>query len=283
MKIFDSHCHYNLSPLLEDWQTHWNTSQEHGIIGSIVVGTDLETSREAISIAKQATDLFPAVGIHPGHWQLNSNQDMQQVMSELELILQKNEVQAFGETGLDYFRMPADAQEAQNIQEIQKNALIMQLEMVRTFQKKKASDAKLPVILHVRDTQTLETATPGNAYWDVINITQKYSDLQFILHCVSGPQAYVRTMIERGAFVSVAANCTYPSAQSIRDLVSLIPSEKILIETDAPFLPPQGFRGKQCEPWMITLTMEYLATHFGVTEQQLLANTQSCFGIPLNV
>lgn len=270
MHIFDTHCHYNLDPLDQNWQEHWQQAQERGVVGSIVVGTTLETSQLANTISKQHNQLYSAIGIHPAYVQ-ELNQPMPTVMAELEKCIAPKKVVAIGETGLDYFRLKKSAPETPHIIENQKKALVEHIKL--------AQKNSLPVILHVRDQEIPEVNTPGNAYWDVVEITSHFPDVQYILHCVSGPLAYVQEMLTRGAYVSVAANVTYNSAQHIRTLVANTPKTKLLLETDAPYLPPQTFRGQMCEPWMISQTAQYLEQEMNLNLEQIYNNTFECFSL----
>jgi TatD DNase family protein len=278
MHIFDTHCHYNLDPLDQSWQDHWQQAQAKGVVGSIVVGTTLETSKLATEIAEQNKNLFCAVGVHPAYVEElasseSSNATLQQTISELEEIIttKTKKIVAIGETGLDYFRLKKADPETNQIKENQKLALIEHIKL--------AEKHGLPVILHVRDQEIPETHTPGNAYWDVVEITSHFLDVQYILHCVSGPLTYMQEMISRGAYVSVAANVTYNSAHHIRTLVANTPQTRLLLETDAPYLPPQPFRGQMCEPHMISQTAQYLEQEMNINLDQMYDNTFSCFSL----
>lgn len=267
MHIFDTHCHYNLDPLYETWQSHWQKAQTEHVAGSIVVGTTLETSLLATNISNQTENLYSAVGIHPAYVQ-----ELMDTKLEENFFLDSKTSQkivAIGETGLDYFRLNQTDSQTEQIKSYQKLALTEQCELARKY--------SLPVILHVRDQEIPESPTTDNAYWDVLEITVHFPDLQFILHCVSGPLAYVREMVTRGAFVSVAANITYPSAHHIRTLIANTPQNKLLLETDAPYLPPQSYRGQLCEPFMISQTALFLEQEMDINLAEVFDNTFSCF------
>jgi TatD DNase family protein len=252
MKIFDTHCHYNMTPLYENWREHWQKAQEHGVIGSVVVGTNIETSKRAVEIAQVEENLLAAVGVHPHEYNDIDSTDLPTILlthqSVLLMLIKHNPVIAIGETGLDYFRLPSENQEV-SIRN-QQQALRMHIQL--------ANEYSLPLILHVRDTGE-------QAYWDVLQLlTDDYLfKAPFILHCVSGPKKYVEQALEMGAYIGVAGNATYSSAEPIRELVRLVPNDRLLTETDAPFLPPQPHRGKQCEPWMIAETAKYLVEKLG--------------------
>jgi TatD DNase family protein len=287
--IIDTHCHYNLDPLWEDWNAHWIQAQNHGVGASIVVGTTKETSAQAITIAQQQPRLFAAIGYHPSYyqeyieelvriksWPLSPNKLHQKVttdLTELQDMFDPTTVVALGETGLDYFRLPKDTTQQQVIKQLQQQALTEHLKLASKYQ--------VSVILHVRDQQVPEVPTPGNAYWDTLDLVRAHltqgNQLLFILHCVSGPLSYVHTMVELGGYIGIAGNVTYPSANHIRTLVTSVPTSKLLLETDAPYLPPQSSRGKTCQPYLISETAQFVYQLTNTTPEQLITNTYTLF------
>lgn len=274
MKIIDTHVHYNMDPLFENWRHHWEKAQAHGVEKSIVVGTTLETSQRAVAIAHQEPNLYAAVGIHPNYTSTD--------LSSFEELLSQPKVIAIGETGLDYFRVTDEKEK-----KIQQQAFRTHVKLAKNYHKL--------VIIHVRDQATPEEPTPGNAYWDALAIlkenneprpststtanvslaehcyrnadqlitqyasAEKSEPLTFILHCVSGPLSYLDEAISLGGYIGVAGNVTYKSADRIREIVKRVPVNRLLLETDAPFLPPVPYRGQACEPWMISETASALA------------------------
>lgn len=244
-EIIDTHCHYNMEPLYADWRTHWQKAQENGVVRSIIPGTDLETSRRAVEIAEQDPALQALVGMHPGLI-VETSPVLEEVVQEFERLLASEKVVGIGEIGLDYFHTTSEDERAQ-----QRVWLAAQLELATKY--------SAPIALHVRDKESPEERVAGNAYWDTMSALEaaEFSG-EFILHCVSGPVSYVTQLVAQGAYVSFAGNLTYPKAQAIRDYLKLVEPNKILCETDAPFLPPQQFRGQVCEPWMIRHTAEFL-------------------------
>lgn len=315
--IIDTHCHYNLEPLAADWQNHWQAAQDKGVTASVIVGTSVETSQKAIIQAESDNRLVASVGIHPNYWQRQHTAEkpvtpemITEQLQKLDALIathqtaasatNKSKIVAIGETGLDYFRQDKKALAFEQLKQNQQLAFKMQLDL--------ASKYSLPVILHVRDDAVLSdssttdslaeaqnpnaTQTPlANAYWDTYSMIKSHilhlghdnlsekptNSLNFILHCVSGPTEYVRAMVELGAYVGVAANVTYKSADHLRSLVQMVPHDKLLLETDAPFLPPHRYRGQICEPWMIAETAAYLFDLVKSDFQQLITNSTTLF------
>lgn len=252
--VVDTHCHFNLDPLFENWQSHLLSAKKANVDFWWIPGTNFETSRKAIYIASKEASCTPFVGVHPTEV-AESEFDAEQSVRRLASLKQEADslgvtIGGIGEIGLDYFRLKEDDFASR---QDQRTWFRLQLELAQRWQ--------MPVILHVRDREVPEDVTPGNAYWDVLQIVQDIgAPAEFTLHCVSGPQNYVRAMLKLGAYCGFDGNLTYPNAHEIRALWRLVPAERRLLETDAPYLPPQSHRGQVCEPWMISQTAEFAKT-----------------------
>ncbi len=281
--IIDTHAHYNLEPLYSDWKMHWEKAQAYGVVQSLVVGSTLEDSLIALEIAKAEKGLYATMGIHPSHFSVSekqSNADLDATLLHMQMSCKKQfeaagetdakngeqdivsrKLVAIGEIGLDYFRLePTDKKSRDQ----QKHYFIEQLKIAKTY--------SLPVIIHSRDTS-------DEAYTDIYEIVSANvpNDYPVLLHCISGPQEYLKKMVQRGAYIGVGGNSTYKNADHIRELITLTPPDRILLETDAPYLPPHPHRGNVCEPWMISLTAEYIYELTNTTPKQILENTYRFF------
>lgn len=266
------------------WKDEWDKAQAHNVKKSVVVGTTLESSQTALTISMQDENLYASIGIHPHEYSeviqiadtlkhLKDIPNLYKTDKKLRSLYKMShelhsKVVAIGETGLDFFRMG-------------KFAYLPKCLQVYGFIEhiKLADKLKLPLILHVRDDDLSENK--NSAYWYTLTMLKRYkqNNLPFILHCVSGPEKYVQEALAMGAYVSVAGNVTYKNADHIRTLASLVPSDKLLLETDAPFLPPQQYRGKQCEPWMISLTANYLQNELKRDLEQIYENSLKVFNL----
>jgi TatD DNase family protein len=265
--IIDTHAHYNLSPLLENWQQHWQKAQAKGIVSTIIVGANLETSQTALEVAKKEKGFFASVGVHPddiAELDINFLENLikNEVHSNKKITKKEKrnkKIIAIGEIGLDYFRLDPQDSNTPQIKQKQKEGFIKQIEL--------ANKLNLPIIVHIRD-----------AYNDALEIIKNNPPKnKFVLHCFSGNPDYIKEMIELGAYFGVDGNITYKNASDLRDLLHLIPKNKVIVETDSPYLPPIPYRGKVCEPWMITLTADYLSENFQISKKQLLINSQIIF------
>lgn len=298
--IIDTHCHYNLEPLLtsnekekvqvgwkekdgydvfeyvETWEQHLKKAVEAGIKKTIVVGTNFISSRVAIDLSEKSPHLFATVGYHPHEYQdIDFAQSYDEHQNELTTNMEElsflitEKVVAVGETGLDYFRLPEKDRETEIIKKLQKKSFEKQIQLSIQY--------NLPVIVHVRDKEALEKKTEGNAYWDALKILQELNVKKFVLHCASGPLSYIKEAVEMGGYMGFDGNISYPNAEHIREIFKIVPKDRRVVETDAPYLPPQEYRGKTCEPWMIVKTVEYIEQTFKIERASFYENSLRLF------
>lgn len=220
--IFDTHCHLMSEYYEEENIMHVLNDAYYAGVGSILnVSYDMKTSSEAVSqVFQYASDknipkIYAAVGIHPT--EVESCND--QTIANLTKLIQTGGVIAVGEIGLDYFHKNADP-------EVQKKWFIEQLKMAKKFD--------LPVLLHIR-----------NAFDDAYEIVKSEQITKGILHCFTGTNEIAQKFIKLGFYVSFAGNVTYKNAQDLQEVVPHIPSDRILVETDAPYLTPEPLRGRK--------------------------------------
>jgi len=286
MLIFDTHCHYNLEPLYSGqafcfkvkekdpilqmhWQNHWQKSKKEGIAKSIVVGPGIKSSKKAIEIAEAETNLYAAVGIHPER--ANKINDIQNALEELAILAKSKKVVAIGETGLDCFYLNSEnPDKILQIKQKQKELFVGQINL--------ANELNLPLILHVRD-KTEE------AYLETLEIIEQYWQFKksLIFHCVSGPEIYIKKALNlNNSYFGFDGNLTFKKADDIRAIFSLVQktdSSKILLETDAPYLAPEPYRGQICEPWMIKEIAVYAKDKLGANLKTIYQNSLNAFNI----
>lgn len=228
MRLADPHCHLQDARFEADREAVIACALEH-LDWIMVIGDDLPNSRLAVSYAHDR--VYAAVGVHPYH-AVDVNDA---AISELRTLARNRCVKAIGEIGLDYFNefSPRAAQQP---------AFVRQLEL--------ASELRLPVVIHNRaaDEDTLAILTP---YLDRLS--------GCVMHCFGSDAAFAQRCVELGIYVSFAGNVTFPKAQPLRDAVKAVPLDRLLVETDAPYLAPQTVRGRRCEPHFVRYTAETLA------------------------
>lgn len=278
MLIFDTHCHYNL--LGSKWQEELELAMQYGVKQSIVVGVDWPSSQKAVELAKQKKSfLFASIGIHPlsipqelsaSQWALWLQTEIQ----KLKRLYLKNKqfICAVGEIGLDFFhyKLNRDNQQFQLIKERQLILFEQQLEL--------AKNLNLPVIIHSREQSKL-TQNANHAIAIIGTIMQRHSRLKYLLHCFSWSKKEIRKIKNLNFYLGMAGNITYPNSNKLRDTLLDLPKSKLLLETDAPYLPPQDFRGQKCQPWMISKTAEFISQKLNLSLEQIYQNSFNFFQI----
>jgi TatD DNase family protein len=223
-----------------------------GVDRIVTVGTGIESCRAALELAERHDKVFAALGIDPH--QAGGHEASR--LGELRDLLDHERVVAVGETGLDYYRDHAS-------RERQRKLFEAQLEL--------ASDLARPVVIHTREADR-DTAEVLSGFGGTV-----------VMHCFSSP-GLLATAVERGYYVSFAGNVTYPKANDLRSAAAQVPGERILAETDSPYLAPQARRGRPNEPANVLLTVEALAEARGEDPEELGAridaNASAAFSLP---
>ena len=256
--FIDSHAHLEGKRFDQDREQVISRAHEAGVeaILAIGIGDGPGTLDCAIKLAERFPAIYATTGIHPHEAELAKESDF----AEMERLARHPKVIAWGEIGLDYFydHSPRD---------VQANVFVQQMEL--------AGAAKLPIIIHCRASDGSE-----NAWDDTIRLLRENwasSGLGGILHCFSGTLAHAQAALDLGFTVSFAGNLTFPKAHSIRDVAKELPLERILIETDSPFLAPIPHRGKRNEPAFVVETARVLADIRGLSLDEIGARTTENF------
>jgi TatD DNase family protein len=216
-----------------------------GVGRMLTVGMDAETNPAAIAAAERHAEVFAAIGRHPN--EASGFDDL--TVAEITRLGAHEKVRAIGETGLDFYRDSAPASE-------QRRAFAAQIEIAR--------DLDLPIVIHARDAEGSTEAI------DEIFATldARAAGRTVVLHCFSAP-GRVADAAERGWYCSFAGNVTYPSSEELRAAAAAVPEERILVETDAPYLTPQEMRGRRNQPANVVATARVVAAARGVSYEQL--------------
>jgi TatD DNase family protein len=229
-----------------------------GVVRMLTVGMNAETNAEAVASTARHGAVFAAVGRHPN--EAGGFDDA--TTTELLELGRHEKVRAIGETGLDFYRDYAAADD-------QRRAFRAQIEVAR--------ELELPIVIHARDPEG-ETGAIDEIF-DTLDAHA--GEAAVILHCFSAPQRVVDAA-ERGWYCSFAGNATYPSAKELRFTAAKVPENRILVETDAPYLAPQPMRGKRNQPAFVVETARAIAEERGVPyedlERTVEANARTLFG-----
>lgn len=253
-RVFDSHCHLDSLP------DPVQAASEPGLSGLVTVGADLEHARAAVRLAASLPNVWAAVGLHP----TDAATDSPEVRGGLEALADAPRVVAIGETGLDYY-WDASTKPAQ----------------VRAFEWQLDLAARLgkPVVVHCRD-KLLSTA----AYDDTAAMLRNAAHRQGVLHCFPGNLELLNAGLALGFMISFAGNVTYKNAIALQEAAKLVPRDRLLVETDSPYLSPMPHRGKPNRPANVAYTLAFLAhlldVPVGELEAVTEANARKLYGLP---
>lgn len=262
--MIDTHCHLNLDPLVKDFRAHFHAAKTAGINQIIVPGVNRVSSQIAVQIASQFKDVSAAVGLHPDEAEtVMTTQTTQEIYDWLMAWGQKPEVLAIGESGLDYFRLPDDSLQTKHLKSFQKKLFKLHLKV--------ATQVNKPILIHIRDEST-NAAVAGPAHQDAIQLLAR-NPVKGVLHCFSGDTKYLHQAVDLGLYISFAGNVTFKNADGLRQLLHQVPIDRLLLETDAPFLNPN--RGQWPNtPAQITKTYQVVANELDLSVSQLADQIQ---------
>ncbi|MCX5715205.1 MAG: TatD family hydrolase [Candidatus Omnitrophica bacterium] len=237
--FIETHCHLDFPEYNLDRDTVIQQAKSEGIEYIINIGSSLEGSIRSIDLAQRYSCVFATVGIHPheadGFSQVN--------LQSLEKLASQEKVVAIGEIGLDYFKN-------YSLAENQKKLFLSLVDLAKI--------KDLPLVIHTRQAQE-----------DTLSILREAMPIRAVVHCFSGDELFLKECLDLGFFVSFTCNITYKKAQNLRDLVKLVPKDRLMLETDAPFLSPEGFRGKRNEPAHVKIVASEIARIRGESLEEI--------------
>lgn len=255
---FDSHCHLDMEPLSTEQEAVIERAYKSGVWGMINVGSSLRGSEASVALAGKYPNIWASVGLHPHDAEAVT--DIDDACESLRELAKDDKVVAIGEIGLDYFNL-----ENVGLKKTQKELFRAQLEL--------ASELSLPVIIHTRDAES-----------DTLEILKRYK-LKGVVHCFTGTPDYARKLLDLGYCIGFTGFVTFEQDKfdGIREAVKIVPQEKILIETDAPFLAPEPYRGKPNEPAYVSLVAKKIAELKEMDTEEVvritMENTKKLFDI----
>ncbi|MDD2689433.1 MAG: TatD family hydrolase [Candidatus Omnitrophica bacterium] len=227
--FIDTHCHLDFPQFNQDRSQVIERARAEGIEYVINIGSSVKGSIDSLGLSKEYDFIYASVGIHP-HEADNFDEKSENSIRQLA---KKEKVVAIGEIGLDYFKNYSKL-------ENQKPLFISMLKLAKELDK--------PVVIHSRQAQN-----------DTLKIIKESMPLKGVVHCFSGDVDFLKAFLDLGFFVSFTCNITYKNANNLRAIVKETPLEKLLLETDAPYLAPEGLRGARNEPAFIKLLAEEVA------------------------
>ncbi|NLC15898.1 MAG: TatD family hydrolase [Firmicutes bacterium] len=243
--VFDTHAHVSARAFDKDRHEVLGRARDLGIV-FLEVGFNEDSSRKALALAEEAGG-FCAVGIHPHDAMADESLEARWQYIET-LALQSPRVKAIGEIGLDYYRELSP-------KKAQADAFVMGLDLARRH--------RLPAIIHQRQCS-----------WDVVSILEKHGcDIPLVFHCFSEGIDYARKCLDLGGYIGLGGPLTYPRNGYLRDMLKFLPPDRLLVETDCPWLPPQSKRGKRNEPAYIMEVIQAIAGVLGRPPAEIMKLT----------
>ena len=230
-ELFDTHAHLHVPEFAEDLAAVLERARAAGVQRLVTIGTDVETTVAAVALAEREDRVWATAGIHPH----DAAAADEAAFAAIARLAGHPRVVAIGEIGLDFFRnlSPPDVQE-------------------QTFRRLLGLARRLgkPAVMHCRDAHAETLA---------ILEEERVGEVGGIMHCFSGDVAIARRCLDVGLVISLAGPVTYPSARALPDVARFVPADRLVVETDCPFLPPQGYRGRRNEPAFLAVTAARVA------------------------
>jgi TatD DNase family protein len=255
MEFIDTHCHLHFDEYLPDTGQVLNDARAHKVNKIICVGVSIEDSKKAVDFANKNNNVWATVGAHPHDGaDFLDHPDSVKIINELS---KSKKVIAIGEIGLDYFHENTPRQK-------QIDVLSKQIEI--------GLQTELPFVFHVRDA--------WEDFWKIIG---SYNGIRGVIHCFSAHPEVLQEALKRGFYIGLNGIMTFTKDNRQLEAAKQVPLNKLLLETDAPFLTPKPYRGKRCEPKHVAVTAEFLANMRGERLEELAVattkNAEELFGI----
>ncbi len=264
--LIDTHCHVQFKAYQDDREVVLGRCAEKGVVMN-VIGTQQSTSQKAVELAESRDDVYATIGLHPIQTEkITVEEETTMFVARGEdfdmefydtLVRSSNKVIAIGETGLDAYHVPKD-QELSAVMEKQWGLFLKHVELAQRYD--------LPLVIHVRD-----------AHEELIKRLQEQKvNIHAVVHCFTGNWEQAQAYLDMGFYLGFTGVVTYPIKkinptvqEQLLEVVDNIPLDRILVETDAPYLAPQAYRGQRSEPWMVEEVVKLFAIRRGMSENEM--------------
>ncbi|XUU59999.1 TatD family hydrolase [Erythrobacter sp. HA6-11] len=248
--LVDSHCHLEYKGLVEDQQGVLSRAREAGVAKFLNISTRRSEWDQVIGTAERESDVWASVGIHPHEADQHADLGREELLKRAE----HPRVVGIGETGLDYYYDKSD-------RAVQRDLFRMHIGVAR--------ETELPLIIHTRDAEadTLE----------ILEDEKGKGDFPALIHCFTASSEFGASVVEMGLSISISGIVTFKNAKDLQEAAKQVPADRLLVETDSPFLAPVPHRGKSCEPAFVADTALFLAELRGVNEDELAEQTTANF------
>ncbi len=248
--FIDSHCHLNYKGIVEDQQGVLARARAAGVSAFLNISTRVSEWDEVIGLAETESDVMASVGIHPHEADLHPDVETETLVERAA----HPRVIGIGETGLDYYYDRSD-------RERQRQSFRSHIAAAR--------ETQLPLIVHTRDAE--------EDTYEILAGDMGKGDYPALIHCFTASQDFADKVLELGLYVSISGIVTFKNAKALQEVAKTIPADRLLIETDSPFLAPVPHRGRPCEPAFVADTARFLADLRGESVEALAASTSVNF------
>lgn len=266
--LIDTHCHLNFPDFDNDREEVIQRAKDTQVEKIILASACLEESVKNINLAKSNPDLWAMVGLHPHNTNPKKENNEEVQLKEIDLLLQRaqqNRIVAVGEIGLDF--SPTSDNEVLREKSTQISIFKKQLALADKY--------KLPVVIHSRNT-----------FEEILTIIKNFPTIKKVVHCFTYSEKEAEKLIDEGCYISITGIVTFPKAVQLQKAVAKIPLDRLMLETDAPFLAPEPYRGKRNEPAYVKIIAKYIAELKNIPMEQLESavykNSSSFFGLENN-
>ena len=255
--LTDTHCHVQTRQFDDDRAPVLHRAVDAGVETLVLVGYDADTWRCAVTLAEAGFPglrLHATAGLHPH----DAKDFTATLMDEIRALARDRRIVAVGECGLDFYRNLSTPEQ-------QREAFVAQIEL--------ANETGLPLVIHDRE-----------AHESIVELLTVHGARRGVMHCFSGDWDLAKRCLDLGFWISIAGPVTYPKSEVLRDVAARVPDDRLVVETDCPYLTPTPFRGKRNEPALVRLTVEEVARLRAVDPEDLAAqttaNATALFGLP---
>ncbi|MCM1989887.1 TatD family hydrolase [Oceanirhabdus seepicola] len=229
--IFDSHAHYDDEKFDQDRECVIKEIKESGVVGVLNCGSSVKGMRSSVELARKYDFFYAAVGIHPE----NADEYNHEILKEIEEYTQDDKVKAIGEIGLDYYW------EENPPKDVQKKVFREQMAL--------ADKLNMPVVIHDRE-----------AHKDTLEIIKEFPNVTGVVHCFSGSVEFAKECVKLGYYIGVTGVVTFKNSKKLKEVVKEIPMDRLLVETDCPYMAPSPNRGKRNKSDYIKFIIEEISS-----------------------
>ncbi|MCY6484916.1 TatD family hydrolase [Clostridium aestuarii] len=242
--IFDSHAHYDDESFNEDREQVIKELKKNGIVGVLNCGSSLQGARDSVKFAEKNDFFYAAVGIHPE----NAYEFTDEALKEIEELVKNDKVRAVGEIGLDYYWKENPPKEVQKA--------------VFRRQMKLAKELDLPVVIHDRE-----------AHGETLEIMKEFPEVSGVVHCFSGSVEFATECLKLGYYIGITGVITFKNSKKIVEVAKEVPIDRILVETDCPYMAPTPHRGKRNRSEYIKYIIQRISEIKEISEEEVECKT----------